>query len=307
MRAVRQRTDADKVAVLKNATKAYIKDRQQSKAPEAAMQARVVLDEFVPLCKGITYTKAVTREHVLAFHNALRERGCSDRTVANKHRRLKSFFLFCKIDTAFLGSVPKYENKLPTIYSPSEVKAIREASDPYMRLVVDMALKLGLREQELCFSTWEDIDRDNAVFRVQGKPRLGFAVKDSEQRDVPIPADLLTGLTEWYQTHKGRDLILGTASDKPNTHLLRTLKRLAKRAGLNCGKCDGCQGKLGECQEWTLHKFRRTYLTTLLRNGLDLKTVQHYAGHSDLASTMRYLRPASTSETQDRINAIKWE
>jgi integrase len=35
--------------------------------------------------------------------------------------------------------------------------------------------------------------------------------------------------------------------------------------------------------------------------------VQHYAGHSDLASTMRYLRPASTSETQDRINAIKWE
>jgi len=32
-----------------------------------------------------------------------------------------------------------------------------------------------------------------------------------------------------------------------------------------------------------------------------------YAGHSDLASTMRYLRPESAVETQDRISAIVWE
>jgi site-specific recombinase XerD len=31
-------------------------------------------------------------------------------------------------------------------------------------------------------------------------------------------------------------------------------------------------------------------LTTLLRNGIDLRTVQSYAGCKDLASTMRYLR-----------------
>jgi site-specific recombinase XerD len=64
--------------------------------------------------------------------------------------------------------------------------------------------------------------------------------------------------------------------------------------------------KLGECQEWTLHKFRRTYCTTLLRSGLDLRTVQAYMGHADLASTMRYLRPASSAEAQTRINAIQW-
>jgi site-specific recombinase XerD len=44
----------------------------------------------------------------------------------------------------------------------------------------------------------------------------------------------------------------------------------------------------------------------LLRNGLDLSTVQRFMGHSDLASTMRYLRPASTAASQDAINAIKW-
>jgi integrase len=204
--------------------------------------------------------------------------------------------------------VPKYEDKLPTIYDPTQVKAIREVADPYMLLVVDMALKLGLREQELVFSEWSDIDTTQSVYRVQGKPSRGFAVKDKQQRDVPIIAELLTSLSEWHKKHPKKTLVLGTASDKPNKHLLRTLKRLAKRTGLNCGKCDGCKTEhLQECQEWTLHKFRRTYVTTLLRSGLDLKTVQHYAGHSDLASTMRYLRPASTSETQDRMNAIKWE
>lgn len=50
------------------------------------------------------------------------------------------------------------------------------------------------------------------------------------------------------------------------------LKRLAKRVGLSCGKCQGCASDLKQCQQWTLHKLRRTYGTTLLRNGVDLKT-----------------------------------
>jgi integrase len=67
------------------------------------------------------------------------------------------------------------------------------------------------------------------------------------------------------------------------------------------------QGVVPEVGSLTLHRFRRTYITMLLRSGLDLATVQRYAGHSDLASTMRYLRPESAVETQDRISAIVWE
>ena len=78
---------------------------------------------------------------------------------------------------------------------------------------------------------------------------------------------------------------------------------------MGCGRCEGC--KAGEsidtgCKEWTLHKFRRTYATRLLRSGLDLSTVQKLMGHSDLASTMRYLRPAESGGLQDFINGVKW-
>ncbi|MDR3792297.1 MAG: site-specific integrase [Terracidiphilus sp.] len=141
---------------------------------------------------------------------------------------------------------------------------------------------------------------------LQGKDDLGFKVKDSEQREVPIIGDLLDDLKKWKDEHPKTRLVVGTDSDRPNTHLLRQLKRLAKQENLNCGRCSGCRSALRECQEWQLHKFRRTYATKLLRNGVDLRTVQALMGHSDLDSTLRYLRPAEADELQGKLAKIAW-
>lgn len=297
--------DEKKRQYLRRAAELYILDAENRNAKEAAEQSERVTSEFIDVCRK-TFVDEVTREDIFRFHKALRERDCSDRTVANKHARLKSFLRFAGVDPAIIPPKPKYEQTLPTIYTTDEIRGILEAADPYMRLVIEMGLKLGLREQELMYAEWTDLDWQESAFRVQGKRFWDFRVKDSEQREIPCPEDLLESLRAWREKHAKSRLILGTTSDSPNSHFLRSLKRLAKRAGLNCGKCDGCGSKLNECQGWTLHKLRRTYCTTLLRNGVDLKTVQHYMGHADLASTMRYLRPAVGKESQQRINAIRW-
>jgi integrase len=100
--------------------------------------------------------------------------------------------------------------------------------------------------------------------------------------------------------------LFGVTGDKPDGHLLRRLKRLVNKAGLNCGSCEGCKRKPAACERWFLHKFRATYITTLLRNGVDLRTTMALSGHSDLESVMRYLRPAEGSAVQKRVNAIRW-
>jgi integrase len=97
----------------------------------------------------------------------------------------------------------------------------------------------------------------------------------------------------------------GGEHDVPDGHLLRRLKTLVRNAVLNCGVCDGCK-KTKECGRWFLHKFRASYITTLLRNGLDLRTVMKLSGHSDLESVMRYLRPAEDAAIQEKVNTIKW-
>lgn len=175
-----------------------------------------------------------------------------------------------------------------------------------MHMTIQLALKCGLRDQELMHVEFSDIHWEDKTLRVKGKPKWGFRVRDHEQRDIPVPADVLAELEKRKKEDKPMSLVLGTKRGSPNSKLLRTLKALARKAKLNCGLCDGCKSKRRECQEFTLHKFRRTYITTLLRNGVDLRTVQAYAGHKDIASTMRYLRPASAKEAQAKLNAIHW-
>ena len=305
-------TDVQVIAIpgrktLKETAAAYISDAQGRNANEAAEQARLVSTEFIDLMRkrNKAYIDEIDRDDIFGFHTALRKRGCEDRTVANKHARLASWLRFGGIDKAILPPVPRYEEKLPTIYSSEQTKAILAAADPVMKICILLGLKTGLRDQELMHLEFRDINWKDKTLRVQSKEQWGFLPKTWEQREIPIPDDLVAELAAWQKTREGQELVLGTKNHKPNTKLLRTLKSMVHRAGLSCGRCKGCK-EINECKEFTLHRLRRTYLTVLLRNGIDLRTVQAYAGHKDLASTMRYLRPASAKEAQSRLNAVQW-
>jgi integrase len=284
----------------------YVQDCKNRNAIEAAMQSKLVTSEFIETCRK-TFVDEVGKDDIYRFHKALEERGCGDRTRANKHARLKSFLRFAGVDTKeLMPPAPKYEITLPTIYTHGEIRAIRQAANDYMKLVIEIGLTLGLRDQEIMYAEWGDLDWQHSTYRVRSKKHWNFKVKDSEQLDIPCTADLMAMLMARHESFPKSRLIVPTAADRPNAKMLRALKRFARRAGLNCGECEGCLGKNKECRNWTLHKLRRTYCTTLLRNNFDLKTVQVLMGHEDLASTMRYLRGASTEETQARINAVKF-
>lgn len=295
-----------KLHTIKTAGAAYVKYLQSKPAPVAAGQASLVVEEFERVCSS-PLVKAVTPACIAAYRAALRKRKMSDRTIVNKDRRLRSFLRFAKVDVdAIMPSKdrPKHIKKLPHIYRRSQIDTIRAAADEYMGMVIDLGLMLGLREQEIMFSAFSDVDFERSVFSVTSKPDLGFIVKDKEDRQVPIPRVLLARIRERHDAAPDRKFIVGTKQNTPNSHLLRTLKRLAKKTGLNCGHCKGCLSELNECREWTLHSLRRTYLTNMLRGGVDLSTVQAFAGHADLDSTMRYLRPAESEDMQDAVNAI---
>ena len=202
------------------------------------------------------------------------------------------------------------DKKLPTIYTPEQLRGLFRAATPYEAMVSNLALKLGLRDQEVQFAEFTDISWHESVFRVRSKQlKFGFEVKDFEERDIPIPLDFLEELKAWKEGHPDRNLIVPNAKGKPNTKLLRMIKHLARRAGINCGWCANClAGVKGDrgCEQFELHKFRRTCITTWLRNKIDPRTVMEYAGHADLETTLRYLRPAAAQERIAAVSEIKW-
>jgi integrase len=290
---------------LKETAAEYIKMKEDSRHLEAAAQARLVTKAFLQVVKK-TYVNEIKPTDFSKFHQALWRQGMADRTVSNKHDRLASWLTYAGIDKSIIPAAPRYEEALPTIYERDQVSTLLGAADDYMSMVINLAWKCGLRDQELMYLEFSDINWREHTIRVQGKKEFKFKVKDSEQRDIPVMDDLFDDLKAWEKSHPKQSLVLANGEGKPNGHLLRMLKHLAKKASLNCGKCAGCKSKAQECENYTLHHFRRTYITTMLRKGWDLRTVQAWAGHSDLGSTMRYLRPAAGDEVRNKLKAMNW-
>lgn len=93
------------------------------------------------------------------------------------------------------------------------------------------------------------------------------------------------------KAEKGCGLVFPTAGCRPKLNFLDDLKACAVRA------------KLDKDNFW-LHKFRATFATWSLWAGVDLRTVQQWLGHSDIESTMRYLKPSRSQQVQEKVNGI---
>ena len=90
---------------------------------------------------------------------------------------------------------------------------------------------------------------------------------------------------------KACSLVFPTAGCNPKLNFLDDLKAVAK-----CAKLDP--------ENFWLHKIRATFATRCLWAGVDLRTVQQWLGHSDMESTMRYLKPSRSQQTREKVNEI---
>jgi integrase len=277
--------------IIKTEAAKFAKAAEDRGAMEAAAVNRAAINEFQKANPKLTYVDEITSDSAIAFWRFLAKDKKADRTIYNAHMRLTGFLKFLDVDyKKWKLRAPRFEKKLPDIYTPEEIARILAASKrEYNRVLISILAKTGLRDQELQHLCWTDISFTSRKLRVAGKQEYDWKIKDYEQRDIPLPSELLKLLTAWRKANPKKKLVLGTAHDKPNTKFLLALKSIAKNAKVSNA---------------TLHRFRRTYCTTLLRGGLDLRTVQLLMGHSDLASTMRYLTPATGDAVRNQIDEI---
>ena len=284
----------------------FVQAAEDRGSNSAAAVYRTAADEFLRII-GKTFADEITPEDILLHQRRLRARKCEPRTIANRHASVTAFLRFCKLDVKTLAPAkPKYEKTVPEVYSTEELKAFfASIKDKHLYLIFETLLKCGLREQEAVYLTWDNIDFATGTLKVRSKPEFDFKIKDKEERDIPIPADLLERLSAYREKHPDGRLVTGTATDKPNKKLLRTLKRLVKAAELNCNHCTSCKARK-ECERWWLHKFRATCITRLLQSGMDLRTVMKFSGHSDLESVMRYLSPAADAAIKAHVDNVVW-
>jgi integrase len=214
----------------------------------------------------------------------------SARTASNKMLRVNQFIRSILNLPEGKGRVTIKDGRFvelePTVFNDDELKAIFEACTPFQYAVFQCYLRSGLRKQELENLEWTDVDFNAATITVSEK--LDFKPKDYEQRTIEIDDTLLGILKEL--AHRGKYVFANGAGHK-YTHSWDDAKRIGEKA------------KVGGCHP---HRFRATYATRLLQNGVDLKTVQKLLGHKSLESTMRYLSKAESPKVRAKVNAVKF-
>jgi integrase len=141
--------------------------------------------------------------------------------------------------------------------------------------------------------TWSDVDLDQKIVRITAKTQWSWKPKDCEERYVPIPEWLIDTLRQ-LNVNSSSSLLFPNELGQPEGHFFLKLETLTLRAGLNCGHCTNKRGQSCKdkpvCRRWSLHKFRRTFATMHHDSGVSARTLQAWLGHSNLETTLRYLK-----------------
>jgi integrase len=271
----------------------YLEDIKGTKKPKTLAAYRTALNYFTESCHKVNIAD-IERRDLLRFVSYLRdEKDQSPRSVYNKFEAVISFLK----KNGIRGIVekndwPKYTEETPEIYEDEELAKLFATSDDEERLWYQFFLTTGMREQEVMYCYWRDISFAHSAITVSHKPDYGWSPKAYKEREIPLPESLLRRLKIRKEKADCKcPLIFPTAGCKPKLDFLDCLKSVAERAGMNA-------------DHFWLHKFRATYATKSLCGGTDVRTVQSYLGHSDLESTLRYLKPSRSPEVRDKVNHI---
>ena len=285
----------------------HANDIELMRGSRTAAQYERDLTEFAKGCRKQSVDQ-IDREDVKEYIRQMVRRKLKPKTIENRLTTLKAFLRKHGQDGKVVqkADAPRVHHKLPHIYTRAQVGELLAASNHEDRLIWEVFLAAGLREQELSHLGWEDVLFEVGMLHLHAKPDLKFTLKDREERQIPLPSELLARLrTRRAARHKDR-LVFPTADGKPEGHLLRRLKDVAYRAGLNCGLCINRAGRScstkAVCSKWQLHLFRRTAATRWHEAGLSVPTVQNLLGHSDVETTMAYLTGQDLSSKELRAN-----
>lgn len=271
---------------------------------------RYTLDTLLRAAYKKKYVEDATRQDVIDFMTYCYEQGLGARTVYDKTVTvLQLFKRHGKAGLMERGDWPSYVDTIRPVYEPEELIAMFRVCSENEATLLKFLLGSGFRDQEIRCVEWRDVDFRNHEVRVKAKPHWRFTPKNWEERAVPLPDALIERLKRRKEQRSAlpNELLFPNGRGKPDSEMDMIVKRVAERAGLNCKQCVTEHGnKCTEgpyCMNFFLHKFRHTFATNHLRDGVDIRTVQSWLGHRDIKSTMVYLKGIRSKDAARKVNS----
>ena len=191
------------------------------------------------------------------------------------------------------------DQPLPVVLTRAEThRLFRVIRSNRFKAVLCLIYHCGLRISEATGLRPQDIDRARGVIRIlQGK--------GGKNREVPVAPEMLERLTQYWRAHRNRQWLfpavgrgwkdrcqslaeaMGAANKPMSVSSLQAAMRMTV-AGSGIKKNATC------------HTLRHSFATHLLEDGVSIRQVSEYLGHSNLYSTLIYLHVTELSESKGR-------
>lgn len=237
--------------------------------------------QYIILCNAVSRHFAPTppgrwkEEEIKGFFLELKEdRGLSADTIGAYKAAIK--FLFAHTlnrPTDFLDVVRcRRAKKIPTVLSKEEVNMfLGSIENPLYQLVFRLMYCCGLRVNEVATLKQADVDGKRKLLQI----RQG---KRNRDRMVPLPERVLDDLRNYWKEYRPEKpfLFYNTDAEALQPRLLQNILAATRKT-------------CGVKKHFTCHTLRHSYATHLLEAGVDLRSIQHFLGHSSLQTTAKYL------------------
>ncbi|NIT78779.1 MAG: tyrosine-type recombinase/integrase [Thermoplasmata archaeon] len=160
------------------------------------------------------------------------------------------------------------------------------------RTVVVLLWRAGLRMSEVLGLYPKDVDLENGVVQV-------LHGKGDKRRIVGLDAQAAAVVSTWLERRKalglnGRHRLVCTLKGRPvhSSQIRQTLRRLGRKAGIE--------------KRVHAHGLRHSFAVSLLREGQNVGIIQGALGHSNIATTSRYLAHLAPEEVVAAMKGREW-
>jgi integrase len=234
---------------------------------------------------GSTRLDRIKRHEIQSFHVALKNDGLSP-AYADHFVKLLRHALNLAVEWEMLERNPasrvhlfNADNRVEHYLDDDQLErllAVLRADterNHTARMVALFLLSTGARLNEALRAKWQEVDRDNRVWRIPAATS-----KSKKVRSVPLNASALEVLDRLDTEDDSEWLFVNRRTGKPLTTIHKVWERLRKKAGL---------------PHLRIHDLRHMYASFLVNSGRTLYEVQQILGHRDPVVTQRYAHLSS--------------
>jgi len=188
---------------------------------------------------------------------------------------------------------------LPSVLTRDEMRRVLSCvHEGRFRAVLSLIYHCGLRLSEALQLKPTDIDSGRGIVRV----RHG---KGDKAREVPICPEMIIRLRAFYKHHRNPDWLfpgVGRGWKQSGISQAEAMGRSKKPMSSSAVQMAIriIRQSSGIRKPFTVHTLRHSFATHLLEDGVSIRQVSRFLGHSDLKSTMVYLHVTELSEAGGR-------